>query len=210
MSYWCREGRCVAEVPATTQEERSPWESAPRIVQSAPLPAGARTETYATLCAGVSLLNSCCGLSNELVVSRLSSPESDEAPKRLAAARAEVLTDRPTAAIGPPPFDSSAASASRIVPSASWSTLRRRWRRRHAVSLRFSLARSLLRSDASGEAARAPCPSGPSATKPTPAAKIGAADASDEPPWAGVRRSEISADAVAPRPTSISWPGDVP
>src|SRR5436190_17288566 len=70
-SYRWRAGVRVAYEPATIHEEMSPCVSALRTVQSAELPAGAPTEMYATPCDRLSNPKSCCGVSNEPVVRKL-------------------------------------------------------------------------------------------------------------------------------------------
>ena len=74
-------------MPAITHAEISAWESAPRTAQSALLPAGAPTDMYATLRANMSPLNNCWGVSKELVVRKLNSPESGAPANRFAASR---------------------------------------------------------------------------------------------------------------------------
>ena len=79
--------------PATIHDVRSPCVSAARIVQSACSPTGAPSARYAVLRAKLSDENSCCGVSNEPVVSRLTWPENGVPAKKLVVKRAGELDE---------------------------------------------------------------------------------------------------------------------
>src|SRR3954453_15166612 len=95
MSYRCRAGARVVYSLATIHEAMSPCVSAARTVQSACSPTGAPSARYAVLCAKLSFEKSCCGESNDPVVSRLTWPENGVVEKKLEARRAEELVTRP-------------------------------------------------------------------------------------------------------------------
>ncbi len=122
--------------PATIHDEMSPCVTAPCTVQSANDPTGALTDTYATPRDRLSVVNSCCGLSNEPVVSRLNCPENGVLPNKFVASRAGA----PKILLWPNAAGSGSSSASTDSGTiASLRIPRRAWRSRHATSLWLSL-----------------------------------------------------------------------
>ena len=111
-----------------THAEISACDSAPRTAQSALLPAGAPTDMYATLRANMSPLNNCCGVSKELVVRKLNSPENGAPVNRFAARRKGEPSERLNLVVRPKPPGSASDESSGLntSPVASCSTLRRR------------------------------------------------------------------------------------
>src|SRR5476649_158028 len=100
MSYRCRAGARVVYSPATIHEAMSPCVSAARTVQSACSPTGAPSARYAVLWEKLSVVKSCCGVSNDPVVSRLTWPENGVAAKKFDARRADEFVTRPNT-LGP-------------------------------------------------------------------------------------------------------------
>src|ERR1700719_1540181 len=96
-------GLRVVSPPATIHDAMSPCVSAARTVQSACSPTGAPSARYAVLCAKLSDEESCCGVSDDPVGSRLTCPENGVAAKKLDAKRADELVTRPKTLEPPKP-----------------------------------------------------------------------------------------------------------
>src|SRR6185503_19692800 len=124
---WLAEAMDLYE-PATIHDARSPWVMAPCMAHAPPA-ACVPTETNATLRPPL-VLSSCPGVSKDSVVSRLIWPDS---ARSLNSAAGPTVTARPNhSAARPSKGVRTIQIASRMA--ASLSTLRGRWRSRHAVA----------------------------------------------------------------------------
>src|SRR5580765_1268325 len=110
MSYRWRAGARVVYSLATIHDAMSPWVSAARTVQSACSPTGAPSARYAVLWATLSDENSCCGVSNEPLVNRLTWPENGVLAKKFDASRADEFVTRPNTFWPPKPSASEGVS----------------------------------------------------------------------------------------------------
>src|SRR4051794_18852292 len=130
MSYRWRAGALVVYSPATIHEAMSPCVSPARTDQSACSPTGAPRERYAVLWATLSDEKSCCGVSKEPLVSRLTWPEKGVVAKKFDARRADEFVTRPRTLS--PPNGLASGPLARATMScgtvASFRTVRRAWR----------------------------------------------------------------------------------